>query len=591
MSQSTPVVSIHPYFRVHSGKLEAAKALLAACVEKTRTEPRCLNYEFTANDHEIFCREAYVGAEGALAHLGNVTPLLGELLKISDLARLEVHGPQEELDKLKGPMANLKPVWFTTTLGVERILMATVLSKLVKRDLINTNGVAVAEDAIAKFATSFHGQLIRPGDLDYDTARKIWNASVDKRPGIIARCAGVSDVVAAVNFARENSLLTAIRGGGHNVGGRALCDGGIVIDLSRMKAVHVDARNRTARVQGGATLGDVDRETHVFGLAVPAGVISKTGIAGLTLGGGVGWLVRKHGLTCDNVLSFEVVTAEGKVVVASAQEHPDLFWALRGGGGNFGVVTSFEFRVHPVNNVLGGLVIHPRDKALEVLRFYRDFIESAPEELTLYCVMLSTPEGAPAIAMAGCYCGDLAEGERVLQPVRAFGAPLVDAFQPMPFPAVQSMLDAGFPDGNFNYWKFAFLRGLTDEAIAIMVEHANRGTSPLTATIIEHYGGAAGRVAPNETAFAHRNARYHFGVLGQWTNPAESPQHVAWARQFAAAMQPFSSGAYLLSFLDQEPDETIKAAFGPNYDRLAAVKKKYDPTNFFRVNHNIKPAG
>jgi hypothetical protein len=588
---ATPVVSIHPYFKVHRGKLDAVKALLSACVEKTRTEPRCLNYEFTVNDQEIFCRESYVGAVGALAHLDNITPLLGELLKVADLTRLEIHGPPGEIEKLKQPMAALKPTWFTTTHGIERMLVATMLNQLVKRDLINMKGAAVSEEAIGKFSANFRGALIRPGDAAYDLARRIWNANVDKRPGIIAQCSGVADVIAAVNFARENDLLAAVRGGGHNVGGRALCDGGIVIDLSRMKAVHVDAKHRTARVQGGATLGDVDRETHVHGLAVPAGVISKTGIAGLTLGGGVGWLVRKHGLTCDNVISFEVVTAEGKLVTASATENPDLFWALRGGGGNFGVVTTFEFRVHPVSIVLGGLVIHPREKAVEMLTFYRTFIESAPEELTLYAVMLTNPEGIPVVAMAGCYCGDLAEGERVLGPVRAFGSPVVDAFQPMPFPILQSMLDAGFPDGNQNYWKSTFLRGLTDEAIAVAVEHANRAPSPLTATIIEYYGGAAGRVPTSDTAFAQRNSFYDLGILGAWASPTDSEKNISWAREFAAAMQPFSSGGYLLSFLDQEPDETIKAAFGSNYERLAAIKKKYDPTNFFRVNHNIRPTG
>jgi hypothetical protein len=590
MSQSTPVVSIHPYFKVHAGKLGAVKSLLAACVEATRKEAHCLNYEFTVNDHDIFCREAYVGAEGALAHLENITPLLGELLKMADLSRLEIHGPGAELAKLKAPLASFKPAWFETAHGIERTLVATVLHKLVGRELVNTKGMTVSEETIAKFAAGFRGPLIRPGDGTYDHARKIWNANVDKRPGIIAQCSGVADVMAAVNFARENDVLVAVRGGGHNVGGRALCDGGIVVDLSRMRAVHVDAKNRTARVQGGATLGDVDRETHVHGLAVPAGVISKTGIAGLTLGGGVGWLVRKYGLTCDNVISFEVVTAEGKLITASATEHPDLFWALRGGGGNFGVVTTFEFRLHPVNIVFGGLVIHPREKAVELLKFYRKFIESAPEELTLYAVMLTNPEGVPVVAMAGCYCGDLAEGERVLKPVRAFGSPLVDAFQPMPFPILQSMLDAGFPDGNQNYWKSTFLKGLTDEAIAVAVEHANRAPSPLTATIIEYYGGAAGRVAPNETAFAQRKSFYDFGILGGWVNPADSPQNIAWARQFAAAMQPFSNGGYLLSFLDQEPEDIIKAAFGSNYDRLTMVKKKYDPTNFFRVNHNVRPA-
>jgi len=458
------------------------------------------------------------------------------------------------------------------------------------REVINTHGSVVPADAIEQLQKAFRGELIRPGDATYESARKIWNASIDKHPGIIARCSGTADVIAAVNFARENTLLTAVRGGGHNVGGRALCDGGIVIDLSRMKGIHLDSKNLRARVQPGATLGDVDRETHVFGLAVPCGVVSKTGIAGLTLGGGVGWLVRKHGLTCDNVLSFDVVTTEGKARVASSGENPDLFWALRGGGGNFGIVTSFEYRLHPVNIVLGGLIMHPRNQAAELLRFYRTFTQGAPEELTLYAVMLHTPDGIPAVAIAGCYCGDLAEGEKVLKPVRAFGVPMVDAFQPMPFPVMQSLLDGAFPDGTQNYWKSTFLRELSDAAIDVMVEHVNRATSPLTAVVIEYYGGAASRIGVADTAFAHRRAEYDVGIMTQWIDPAESPRHVEWTRQMFDALRPYSSGAYLLNFLDQEGDETIKAAFGPNYDRLAAVKKKYDPANFFRLNQNIRPS-
>jgi FAD/FMN-containing dehydrogenase len=277
-------------------------------------------------------------------------------------------------------------------------------------NLRTNKGMVVGVDGIEQFRATLRGEVIQPGDSGYEMARKIWNASIDKHPGIIARCSGVADVVAAVNFARKNDLLVAVRGGGHNVAGRALCDDGIVIDLSGMKGIHVDAKNHTVRVQGGATLGDVDWETHLYGLAVPAGVISKTGIAGLTLGGGVGWLVRKYGLTCDNVLSFDIVTADGKPRMASATENEDLFWALRGGGGNFGVVTSFEFRAHPVSTVLGGMVVYSREHAAEVLRFYRDFTQSAPEELTAYVALLYTPDGVPAVAVIACYCGDVAEG-------------------------------------------------------------------------------------------------------------------------------------------------------------------------------------
>jgi hypothetical protein len=445
------------------------------------------------------------------------------------------------------------------------------------------------QDRIKGFQTAFRGEIIQQGDFSYEKARKIWNASIDKHPGIIARCAGAADVIAAVNFARENELLVAVRGGGHNVAGRALCEDGIVIDLSGMKGIHVNAKNRTAIVQGGATLGDLDRETHVFGLAVPAGIMSKTGIAGLALGGGVGWLVRKYGLTCDNVLSFDIVTADGKPRLASSKENEDLFWALRGGGGNFGVVTSFEFHAHPVSTVLGGLIIYPRDRAAEVLRFYRDFTQSAPEELTAYAALIHTPEGVPAVAVVACYCGDLTEGQKVLESLRSFSSPIADAIQPMAFPQMQTLLDGAFPDGNYNYWKSTFLRELSDDAIALLVEHANRATSPLTGIVIEYYGGAASRVGVAETAFAQRQAQYDLIFLAQWTEPGESQLHIEWARTSADSIRPFSSDSYYLNYLGEESEDTIKAAFGPNYERLMTVKKKYDPENFFCLNQNIKP--
>jgi FAD/FMN-containing dehydrogenase len=381
----------------------------------------------------------------------------------------------------------------------------------------------------------------------------------------------------------------AIRGGGHNVGGRALCDGGLVIDLSAMKGVHVDTRSQTVRVQAGATLGDVDRETHLFGLAVPAGVVSKTGIAGLTLGGGVGWLVRKHGLTCDNVLSFDLVTADGEVLTVSAHEHADLFWALRGGGGNFGVVTSFLFRAYPLSTVLGGMVLYPREQAVEILRFYRDFIPSAPDDVTAYCGLLNTPDGTPAIALIACWSGeDEATGHAVLAPLRDQGTPLLDGIQRMPFPQMQCLLDGAFPSGNYNYWKSSFVDGLSDDLVDAIVEHAAAAPSPLTALVIENYGGAAARVGVTETAFAHRDAAFDVGTLTQWTDPAQSDANIAWARALGEALKPHSSG-YLLNFLDQEGDETIRAAFGVNYARLAGIKAKYDPTNFFHLNQNIRP--
>jgi len=435
----------------------------------------------------------------------------------------------------------------------------------------------------------FHGQVFEPADAGYDQARQIWNASVNKHPGVIARCSGVADVIAAVHFGRTNNLLTAIRGGGHNVGGRALCDYGLVIDLSRMNSVFVERKTRRVRVEGGATLGDLDRETHVFGLAVPSGTVSKTGIAGLTLGGGVGWLIRKFGMSIDNLVSAQVVTADGKVVTASAAENEDLFWALRGGGGNFGVVTSFDFQAHPVAQVLGGLVLYPRAMAVEVIRHFRDFMTSAPDELTVYAALIHGPDGSPLVGLISCYCGDLAEGERVLQPLRKFGSPIVDGVQVMPFPAMQSLLGPSFPDGQQNYWKSNLQRDLSDDAIRAIVDHANRLHSPLSAVVLEYYGGAAGRVPNDATAYAHRHLPWDILFIAQWSDLALTNTHRDWARSGEEALRPFSENAHLLSALDVEGEDVIKGAFGSNFPRLAAIKKKYDGTNFFRVNHNIDP--
>jgi len=442
---------------------------------------------------------------------------------------------------------------------------------------------------VKSFRSQFHGKVFEPADPGYNEARQIWNASVNKRPGIIAQCSGLADVIAAVKFGRDNNILTAIRGGGHNVGGRALCDDGLVIDLSRMKSVFVDERSRRVRVQGGATLGDIDRETHVFGLAVPFGIVPKTGIGGLTLGGGVGWLIRKYGMTIDNLLSAQVVTADGKVLTASATQNDDLFWALRGGGGNFGVVTSFEFQAHPVQTILGGLLLYPRAMAVDVIRHFRDYIASAPDELTAYVALLHGPDGSPLVGVIPCYCGNVADGERVLQPLRKFGSPILDGIQAMPFPAMQCLLSPSFPDGNQNYWKSALQRELSDVAIAAIVDHANTLKSPLSFVVLEYYGGAAGRVPSEATAFPHRSLPWDILFIAQWTDPAQTDLHRRWARSGEEILRPFSENAHLLSALDVETEEVIKGAFGANLSRLAAIKKKYDPTNFFRVNQNIDP--
>jgi FAD/FMN-containing dehydrogenase len=442
---------------------------------------------------------------------------------------------------------------------------------------------------IKSFRSAFQGPVFEPADLGYNEARHIWNASINKHPKMIAQCSGVADVIAAVTFGRENNLLTAIRGGGHNVGGRALCDDGLVIDLSRMRSAFVDATTKRVRVQGGVTLGDLDRETHVFGLAVPSGIVPKTGIGGLTLGGGVGWLIRKYGMSIDNLLSAQMVTADGKVLTASPSENDDLFWALRGGGGNFGVVTSFEFQAHPVTTILGGLLLYPRVMAVDVIRHFRDFISSAPDELTAYVALIHAPDGSPVVAVIPCYCGNAADGERVLQPLRKFGSPIMDGIQEIPFPVMQSLFGPSFPDGNQNYWKSTLQRDLPDDAISAIVEHANRLESPLSAVAIEYYGGAAGRVPNEATAFPHRHLPWDILFIAQWIDPAQTNLHRDWARSGEEMLRPYSQNAHLLSALDVEADDVIKTAFGPNLARLAAIKKKYDPTNFFRVNHNINP--
>jgi len=455
--------------------------------------------------------------------------------------------------------------------------------------LRNRGGAPVDASHIDELINGFHGRVILPHHQDYDTERRIWNASIDKRPGIIARCAGVADVMQAINFARRHDLLVAVRGGGHNVGGRATCDHGLVIDLSGMRGVHVDSVARTVRVQGGALLGDVDRETHIYGLAVPLGVVSKTGVAGLTLGGGVGWLARKYGLTCDNLLSCDIVTASGVVITADAQTNADIFWGLRGGGGNFGIVTSFLFHAHPVSTVLGGMIAYTRDQAVPLLQHYRNFMTSAPENLTVSCGLMTLPNGTPGVAVLLCFCGDLAQGEQTIRPLREFGKPLFDTIQPLPFPAMQKMIDAASPDNAHSYWKSAFVKELSDDLIRVLVEQMAKVQSPYTMVVVELFGGAAGRVPTDATAFAQRQAEYNIQIAAQWTAAPEADLHTGWTRETSEAIAPYTSGGYLLNYLGDEKPSAIQAAFGDNLQRLKEIKKKYDPNNFFRLNQNIQP--
>jgi hypothetical protein len=439
------------------------------------------------------------------------------------------------------------------------------------------------------FQASVRGTIIRAGEVSYETARKTWNGMIDKHPAVITRCTGVADVIAAVRFARDHDLLAAVRGGGHSLPGFSVCDGGMIIDLSPMKGLRVDPAKRTAIAQAGLTWGDYDRETQVFGLASTGGVISTTGIAGLTLGGGIGWLMRKYGLACDHLRSVDLVTADGQFLTASVMEHPDLFWGLRGGGGNFGIATSFEYQLHPVGPLLAGMIIHPIDRAREVLRFYRDFTPTAPDELTTYVFMLTTPEGVPVVAMMCCYCGDLAAGEQVLHPLRTFGPPSADEVKTMPYQVLQSLLNDAYPPGLYSYYKSHYISRISDELIDTMVDCFERVPSPMSALGFEQFGGAVRRVGVEDTAFRHRDVAYDIAMLGEWADPATSAVNIQWVREVAGATEPFSTGGVYVNFLGEEGEEQVKAAYGSHFQRLVALKRKYDPTNFFHLNQNIKP--
>ena len=446
----------------------------------------------------------------------------------------------------------------------------------------------IVPETLRNFRESLHGALICPGDENYDSARAVWNGMIDRQPALIIRCADAADVSKAVQFARHEHMPVAVRGGGHSVGGLAICDGGMVIDLSPMKGLQVDPVMSTGRAEAGLTLGEFTRGTQEFGLATTTGIVSTTGLAGLTLGGGIGWLMGKYGLTVDNLLSVDLVTAEGKLLKASASEEADLFWAVRGGGGNFGIVTSFEFQLHPVGQVLAGMVMHPMERAQEVLRFYREYSSAAPDELTAYAAMVTTPDGHPAIGIALCFCGSLAEGERVVEPVRTFGPPLVDLIHPMSYLEAISMLDAASPAGNHYYFKTSTVKELSDEAISAIARYGAARSSPWSVVLIEHLHGAASRFAPTETAFAQREESYIVGIFANWTE-GEASTHIQWARTFWKALQPWASGAYV-NYLGEEGEERVQVAYGINYQRLRDLKKRYDPDNFFHFNQNIKPA-
>ena len=449
----------------------------------------------------------------------------------------------------------------------------------------------------------FQGEVIRPSHDGYDGARAVWNGAIDRRPRLIARCRGSADIAAAVRFAREGDLQIAVRGGGHNVAGTAVCDGGIVIDLSAMRSVTVDPAAHIAGVQGGALWGDVDHATQAHGLATTGGIVGHTGVGGLTLGGGIGWLMRMHGLAVDNLMEAEVVTAEGEVIQASATDHPDLFWALRGGGGNFGVVSSFRFALHPVGpTLLAGPVFWPADDTADVLRFYRDFVAGAPDELGNVVRLGTIPplpvidpalHFRPAIAVASCYAGPVEDGARVVRPLRRFGAPLVDLVGPTRYVDHQSGLDDTVPHGWHYYWKATNLIGLSDEVIDIVAKHAYRASSPRSYSAMFHMGGAVARVPQDATAYAGRQAEHNIVIDGAWLpddGEDTGASEMTWAREFLVALRPHRAGVYV-NFLDDDDQARVHEAYGDDsYRRLASVKATYDPQNVFHHNRNIPPS-
>src|SRR5882724_6510078 len=448
--------------------------------------------------------------------------------------------------------------------------------------------------AVGELGAKFAGRLLPPTDDAYDEARRVHNGLIDKRPALIAQCRGMADIVDAVQLARRLQLDVAVRGGGHNVAGRATIDGGLIIDLSPMKGIHVDAKAHTARAEGGVTWGEFNRETQLHGLATTGGVVSTTGMAGLTLGGGIGWLMSKYGLALDNLRSMDLVTADGRVLRASADEHTDLFWAVRGGGGNFGIAASFEFRLHTVGPmVTGGLVCWPLKDGKDVLKLFRALAILAPDDLMLVATVVGAPDGSGTklAAIAASHCGSLRDGEAAVRPLKAFPTPVIDTVAPMTYCELNAMLDASYPKGARNYWKSHFLPDLTDEAMQTMIECYERCPSPMSAILLEHFHGAAARVGVGETAFPLRSPGYNFLVLSQWTNPTDDEQCIAWARETYAAMQPFVGlGRYVNYLDDDEPGDPAVAAYGPNYRRLREIKAKYDPENFFHMNQNIRPS-
>ena len=452
--------------------------------------------------------------------------------------------------------------------------------------------VALDPALVTELAAQVSGPVLGPEDAGYDAARAVHNGLIDRRPAVIVRCRKTSDVVAALALARREGLEVSIRGGGHNVAGRAVTDGGVMIDLAEMKRIDVDPDQRTATAEGGVLWAELNDAAAAHGLAVTGGAISTTGIAGYTLGGGLGWLMAKHGLAADNVLGVELVTADGEVLQVDAESHPDLFWALRGGGGNFGVATSFTYRLHPLELVMGGLIAHPIEAAPDLLRFYRDAVAGCSDDLTVFAGVVHAPDGSGAklSAMVVFHTGDPEAADRELEPFKTWGSPLMVEVGPMPYPVMNTILDAAYPTGSLNYWLSSFTQGLPDELIDIVVDRFSSVPSPMTAVLFEHFHGAVTRVGVSEAAVPHREEGWNLLIPSVWTDPEETAANVTWTRETFAALRPhFGSGRWLNYLGDDQADDAIRAAYGPNYERLVEVKRRYDPDNVFHLNHNIAP--
>jgi FAD/FMN-containing dehydrogenase len=455
-----------------------------------------------------------------------------------------------------------------------------------------TTGGILDPGQVDVLSASLSGTVLLPGDDRYEAARRVHNGLIDRRPALIARCRGAADVAAALDFGRAAGLEISVRGGGHNIAGRSVADGGLMIDLAEMKGMYVDPEARTMRAQGGVIWSEFNREAAVHGLAVTGGVISTTGITGLTLGGGLGWLMGIHGLAADNLLSVELVNADGAVLNVTEESDPDLFWALRGGGGNFGVATSLEYRLHPLREVVGGLIAYPFAAARDVLRFYREFTESVPDELTAFAGLVYAP-GSSDLRLAAiivCHAGTAGQAQKDLAPLREFGEPLIVELGPMPYPVMNTLLDEGYPRGALNYWKSSFVDRLDDELIDLAIERFEVTPSPLNAILFEHFHGAVTRIGVTDTAVPHREAGHNLVLPSVWMDPADTEANVAWTRATFDLFSPYFASRRWLNYLsDDDGADAVRAAYGPNYDRLVEVKRRHDPKNLFHLNHNIDP--